>query len=63
MRKDDYTKIFEGFTFFNNENTVNTLENETITRVSTRTNKQEILIENNSDKNVKNKLLLKKKFL
>ena len=61
MRKEDYTKIFEGFTFFNNENTVNSLENETVTRVSTRTNKQEILIENNNDKNDKNKFLIEKK--
>ena len=61
MRKDDYTKIFEGFTFFNNENTVNSIENETVTRVSTRTNKQEILIENNNDKNDKNKFLIEKK--
>ena len=45
MRKNDYMKKFEGYTYFNNDLTSNTLENETITRVSTSTkgNKQEIL--------------------
>ena len=49
MRKNDYMKIFEGYTYFNNDLTSNTLENETLTRVSTSTkgNKQEI-IENQS---------------
>ena len=43
MRKNDYIKIFEGYTYFNNDLTSNTIENETITRVSTSTkgNKQE----------------------
>ena len=52
LHKDDYTKIFEGFTFFNYEITVNTYENETQTRVSTSTkaNKQEIILESNNDK-------------
>ena len=46
MRKDNYTKIFEGYTYFNNDvNNINTIENETVTRVSTisRVNKQETL--------------------
>ena len=45
MRRDDYIKKFEGYTFFNNDMISNTLENETITRVSTSTkgNKQEVL--------------------
>ena len=53
MRKNDYMKIFEGYTYFNNDLTSNTLENETITRVSTSTkgNKQEVL-ENQSYGNV-----------
>ena len=51
MRRDDFVKIFEGYTFFNNEVTINTLENEA-TRESTcaKTNKQEN-IENNSNSN------------
>ena len=53
MRKNDYIKIFEGYTYFNNELTSNTGENETVTRVSTSTkgNKQEI-IENQSHLNI-----------
>ena len=46
MRKDNYMKIFEGYTYFNNDvNNINTIENETVTRVSTisRVNKQETL--------------------
>ena len=46
MRKDNYIKIFEGYTYFNNDvNNINTIENETVTRVSTisRVNKQETL--------------------
>ena len=45
MRKNDYLKKFEGYTYFNNDMTSNTLENETVTRVSTSTkgNKQELL--------------------
>ncbi len=46
MRKNDYVKIFDGYTYFNNEATTNTVENETVTRVSTSTkgnnNRQEI---------------------
>ena len=43
MRKNDYIKIFEGYTYFNSELTSNTIENETATRISTNTkvNKQE----------------------
>ena len=46
MRRDNYLQIFEGYTFFNNDGlTVNTYENETVTRVSTNTraNKQDML--------------------
>ena len=46
MRKDNYMKLFEGYTYFNNDvNNINTIENETVTRVSTisRVNKQETL--------------------
>ena len=51
MHQDNYIKIFEGYTFFNNEVTINTLENESITRVSTsnKVNQQEILENNNSN--------------
>ena len=43
MKKNDYIKIFEGYTYLNNDFTSNTIENETITIVSTKTkeNKQE----------------------
>ena len=43
MKKNDYSKIFEGYTYFDNDLTSNTIENETITKVSTNTkgNKQE----------------------
>ena len=49
MRKNDYMKIFEGYTYFYNDLPTNTVENETVTRVSTSTkgNKQE-LFENQS---------------
>jgi serine/threonine protein kinase len=63
MRKNDYVKIFEGYTYFNNDLTTNTVENETVTRVSTSTkgnnNRQEfyenqsygnIVSSNNNDK-------------
>ena len=46
MRRDNYLQIFDGYTFFNNDGlTVNTYENETVTRVSTNTraNKQDML--------------------
>ena len=45
MRKNDYLKIFEGYTYFNNDLSSFTLENETVTRVSTSTKgtKQELL--------------------
>ena len=48
MRKDNYMKIFEGYTYYNNEVTVNvnTLENETATRVSTKANKQDLILDN-----------------
>ena len=52
MKKDNYMKIFEGYTFYNNDVTHNTLENETMTRVSTsrKTNNKEIVIvENNTN--------------
>ena len=54
MRKNDYVKIFEGYTYFNNDANSNTIENETVTRVSTSTkgyNKQD-LIENQSYGNI-----------
>ena len=56
MRKNDYVKIFEGYTYFNNDVTSNTVENETVTRVSTSTKgnkpeKQEIN-ENHSYANI-----------
>ena len=54
MRKNDYVKIFEGYTYFNNDVRSNTIENETVTRVSTSTkgnNKQE-LNENQSYGNI-----------
>ena len=53
MRKNDYVKIFEGYTYINNDATSNTVENETVTRVSTSTkgNKQEIY-ENHSYANI-----------
>ena len=53
MRKNDYLKIFEGYTYFNNDLTSHTLENETVTRVSTSTKgtKQELL-ENQSYVNI-----------
>jgi serum/glucocorticoid-regulated kinase 2 len=43
MKKNDYIKIFEGYTYFDNDFTSNTIENETVTSVSTNTkgNKQE----------------------
>ena len=37
MKKNDYSKIFEGYTYFDNDLTSNTIENETITKVSTNT--------------------------
>ena len=45
MHKNDYMKIFEGYTYFYNDLPVNTVENETVTRVSTSTkgNKQELM--------------------
>ena len=46
MRKENYMKIFEGYTYYNNEVTVNTIENESITRVSTKTNKQDLILDN-----------------
>jgi len=56
MRKNDYVKIFEGYTYFNNDVTSNTIENETVTRVSTSTkgNKQEKqdIYENHSYANI-----------
>ena len=54
MRKNDYVKIFEGYTYFNNDANSNTIENETVTRVSTSTkgyNKQDLL-ENQSYGNI-----------
>ena len=53
MRKNDYMKIFEGYTYFYNDLPTNTVENETVTRVSTSTkgNKQE-LFENQSFGNI-----------
>ena len=53
MRKNDYMKIFEGYTYFYNDIPSNTVENETVTRVSTSTkgNKQE-LYENQSFLNI-----------
>ena len=53
MRKNDYMKIFEGYTYFYNDIPSNTVENETVTRVSTSTkgNKQE-LCENQSFINI-----------
>ena len=53
MRKNDYMKIFEGYTYFYNDLPSNTVENETVTRVSTSTkgNKQE-LCENQSFINI-----------
>ena len=37
MKKDNFVKIFEGYTFFNNDATTTSIENETITRSSTTT--------------------------
>ena len=53
MRKNNYNKIFEGYTYFNNDLYSYTVENETVTRVSSSTkgNKQEIL-ENQSYANI-----------
>ena len=53
MRKSNYMKIFEGYTYFYNDLHANTVENETVTRVSTSTkgNKQE-LFENQSFGNI-----------
>ena len=53
MRKSDYMKIFEGYTYFNNDLNTHTVENETVTRVSTSTKgtKQE-LQENQSYMNI-----------
>ena len=53
MRKNDYMKIFEGYTYFNNDFTQQTVENETFTRDSTSTKgtKQELL-ENQSYANI-----------
>ena len=56
MSKNDYNKIFEGYTYLDNDFTLNTIENETITRVSTNTkeNKQEKqrVYENQSYRNI-----------
>jgi len=56
MKRNDFVRIFEGYTFFNNEVTINTLESE-ITRESTcaKTNKQE----NNENSN-RNMVLIPK---
>ena len=53
MKKDNYMKIFEGYTFYNNDVTHYTLENETMTRVSTsrKTNNKEIVIVENNTNN------------
>mgnify|MGYP002626055662 FL=1 len=57
MKRNDFVRIFEGYTFFNNDITINTLENE-ITRESTcaKTNKQE----NNENNNKGNMVLIPK---
>ena len=54
MRKNDYVKIFEGYTYFNNDARSNTIENETVTRVSTSTkgNNKQDLNENQSYGNI-----------
>ena len=54
MKQENFVKFFEGYTFFNNEATTNTVENETITRASTTITKSNNLKDNfNKNKNLK----------
>ena len=53
MKQDNFVKIFEGYTFFNNEATTNTIENETITRASTITKSNNLKDNINKNKNLK----------
>ena len=53
MKQDNFVKIFEGYTFFNNEATTNTIENETITRASTITKSNNFKDNINKNKNLK----------
>ena len=51
MKKDNFVKIFEGYTFFNNDATTTTVENEAITRSSTTTKSNNFKDNINKNKN------------
>ena len=53
MKQENFNKIFEGYTFFNNDVTVNTIENETVTRVSTISKTNTHKENNDKSKNMK----------
>ena len=51
MKKDNFVKIFDGYTFFNNDATTTTVENEAITRSSTTTKSNNFKDNINKNKN------------
>ena len=51
MKKDNFVKIFEGYTFFNNDATTTTVENEAITRSSITTKSNNFKDNINKNKN------------